>query len=122
MSGEPERHAPAREEVDRLYERLKELQEPKGYQFNRDDSYTRPLLEQLLVVRARYGYMACPCRFANGSRELDQDIICPCAYRAEDVREYGSCFCGLYVSPEWNEGRVPHVYVPERRPPGNIKF
>jgi ferredoxin-thioredoxin reductase catalytic subunit len=32
------------------------------------------------------------------------------------VKEYGSCYCNLYVSKEWNEETSPHVYVPERRP------
>jgi len=38
-------------------------------------------------------------------------------YREADVREFGSCYCQLYVSYEWNEGKIPHVIVPERRPP-----
>jgi ferredoxin-thioredoxin reductase catalytic chain len=37
-------------------------------------------------------------------------------YRAEDVREFGSCYCSLYVSQAWNEGKIPHDYVPECRP------
>ena len=66
--------------------------------------------------------MSCPCRLASGSREWDQDIICPCLYREEDVSEYGSCYCGLYVSKEWNEGKIPHGYVPERRPPEKFQY
>ncbi|MDL2216240.1 ferredoxin:thioredoxin reductase [Desulfovibrio sp. OttesenSCG-928-M14] len=110
------------EEVQKLHDTLKKLQEPRGYFFNNDDSLTWPLLKELLVTKARYGYMACPCRIANGSRELDKDIICPCTYREEDVKEYGACFCGLYVKQEWNEGAIPKVYVPERRPPEKIQF
>lgn len=60
--------------------------------------------------------MSCPCRLASGSREWDQDIICPCLYREEDVSEYGSCYCGLYVSKEWNDGLRDKTPVPERRP------
>lgn len=122
MSNAVKQHAPTQEEVDKLHEQLRKIQEPKGYLFNKDYGYTCPLLEQLLVTRARYGYMACPCRFANGTYELDKDIICPCAYRADDVKEYGACFCGLYVSRDWNEGKIPHAYVPERRPPDKIRF
>ena len=104
-------------EVENLYEMLKRIQEPKGYFFNRDKSRTLELLQALLTNKKRYGYMACPCRLACGDREWDKDIICPCAYREADVREYGSCYCNLYVSKEWNEGKVPRVFVPERRPP-----
>jgi ferredoxin-thioredoxin reductase catalytic chain len=103
-------------EVEKLYETLKVIQEPKGYYFNKDRERTLDLLQALLKNRERYGYMVCPCRLASGDREWDKDIICPCAYREMDVKEYGSCYCNLYVSKEWNEGEASHPYVPERRP------
>lgn len=99
-----------------LYEQLRKIQEPKGYYFNRDKTLVMELMEGLLANKNRYGYMCCPCRLASGDREKDKDIICPCAYREEDVRQYGSCYCALYVSTQWNEGKIPHEYVPERRP------
>lgn len=103
-----------------LYETLKKIQEPKGYFFNDDMSMTMPLLEGLLANKDAYGYMACPCRLPNGSFAEDKDIVCPCVYREPDVEEYGACFCGLYVSKEWNEETIERVVVPERRPPENI--
>ena len=104
-------------EVQKLYETLKRLQEPRGYFFNTDTTMTTEVLTGLLKNKARYDYMSCPCRLASGDREKDKDILCPCAYREADVREYGSCYCNLYVSKDWNEGRIPRVIVPERRPP-----
>jgi ferredoxin-thioredoxin reductase catalytic subunit len=104
-------------EVEKLYEMLRKLQEPKGYLFSRDRERVFDLLSALLINRERYEYMCCPCRLASGDRDRDRDITCPCVYREADVREYGSCYCNLYVSPEWNEGKIPEVYVPERRPP-----
>jgi ferredoxin-thioredoxin reductase catalytic subunit len=101
---------------------LRGVQEPKGYYFNSDRDRAMELLEGLLVNKHRYGYMCCPCRLASGDREQDADIICPCAYREADVKEYGSCYCNLYVSDDWNHGRVPHVCVPERRPPEKCPF
>jgi ferredoxin-thioredoxin reductase catalytic subunit len=109
-------------DVEKLYETLKKVQEPKGYFFNKDMDRTRELLEGLLKNKERYGYMACPCRLASGDREWDKDIICPCVYRAPDVEEYGSCYCNLYVSKEWNDGTIPHTFVPERRPPEKVRF
>ncbi|MBN1105148.1 MAG: ferredoxin:thioredoxin reductase [Deltaproteobacteria bacterium] len=104
-------------EAENLYETLKKIQEPKGYFFSRDRERVMDLIEGLLENRRRYGYMACPCRLASGDRKKDEDILCPCAYREADVKEYGSCYCNLYVTEAWNEGKIPHVYVPERRPP-----
>ena len=103
-------------DVEKLYEMLRKVQEPKGFFFNRDRERVLELLEGLLLNKDRYGYMACPCRLASGNREQDKDIICPCEYREPDVKEFGSCYCNLYVSTAWNEGEVPHEYVPERRP------
>ena len=102
--------------AEQLYEVLKKVQEPQGFFFNKDKQRVFDLLRGLLTNKSRYGYMCCPCRLAAGSREVDRDIICPCVYREPDVKESGSCYCGLYVSKEWNEGKVKHVYVPERRP------
>lgn len=105
---------------EELYEKLKSVQEPKGYYFNKDTELVFELLNALLANKERYGYMTCPCRLASGEREKDKDIICPCDYREADVREYGSCYCQLYVSRQWNEGSIAHVTVPERRPPEKI--
>jgi ferredoxin-thioredoxin reductase catalytic subunit len=103
-----------------LYDRLKPLQEKKGYFFNQDSHMVMELLKMLLVNKERYGHMACPCRLASGNYEMDKDIVCPCVYREPDVSEYGTCFCGLYASQEWNEGKKPMRLVPERRPPEKV--
>ncbi len=102
--------------VEQLYEMLKKIQDPKGYFFNKDKDVVFDLLKGLLINKERYGYMSCPCRLASGNYEKDKDIICPCVYRAPDVEEFGSCYCNLYVSKKWNDGSIPNVYVPERRP------
>ena len=100
-----------------LYERLRRVNEPKGYFFNSNDhQMVMELIEGLLLNKERYGYMCCPCRLASGDRVADRDITCPCVYREPDVAEYGACYCALYVSKEWNDGTIPHPYVPERRP------
>jgi ferredoxin-thioredoxin reductase catalytic subunit len=102
--------------VEQLCAQLAKINEPKGYYFNTDKILVTDLLEALLTNKERYGYMVCPCRLASGDRKKDQDIICPCVYRTEDVAQFGSCYCNLYVSKEWNEGKIKHEYVPERRP------
>ena len=109
-------------DVEKLYEMLKKTQEPKGYFFNNNMAHVNQLLEALLVNRERYGYMSCPCRLASSDREKDKDIICPCVYREPDIKEYGSCYCSLYVSKEWNEGKIERDYVPERRPDEKFVF
>ncbi len=107
-------------DAEELYEMLKKSQEPKGYFFNKDRERVMDLMAALLFNKERYGYMGCPCRLVSGDKQNDRDIICPCVYRTPDVEEFGSCYCNLYVSKEWNEEKIPHPYVPERRPPEKI--
>ena len=108
--------------VEQLYEQLKKIQEPKGYFFNKDKALVLELLEGLIANKDRYGYMSCPCRLSSGDRDHDKDIICPCVYRTDDVEEFGSCYCSLYVSDAWNSGKVEKQYVPERRPAEKLLF
>ena len=109
-------------DASELYGKLKKIQEPKGYYFSNHHERVMELLDALLVNKERYGYMVCPCRLASGERDNDRDIICPCDYREPDVAEFGSCYCNLYVSREWNEGKIDQEYVPERRPPEKMFF
>ena len=104
------------EKIDVLYERLDKDAEASGYHLNPDREFTRGLVEGLLVNEARYGYQACPCRLATGDKQQDLDIICPCDYRDPDLVDWGACYCALYVSEDWNEDRIEHRAVPERRP------
>lgn len=107
-------------DASELHGKLKGFQEKKGYFFNSDSKMVMELLEMLLVNKERYGHMACPCRLASGNFEMDRDIVCPCVYREEDVKQYGQCFCGLYVSREFLEKGLPACVVPERRPPEKL--
>ncbi len=109
-------------DAQELYERMKKVQEAKGFYFNQDKERTFELLEALLVNKARHGYMGCPCRLLSGDRQADRDIICPCVYSVPDIQEYGSCYCNLYVSQDWNSGKISHEYVPERRPLEKMTF
>lgn len=104
-------------DAEKLYETLKKIQEPKGFFFSTEKEHVMALMEALLLNKNRYGYMSCPCRLASGDRKADADILCPCKYRDPDVAEYGSCYCNLYVTKDWNEGKIPRAYVPERRDP-----
>jgi ferredoxin-thioredoxin reductase catalytic chain len=70
----------------------------------------------MLVNERRYGYWACPCRLASGVKKEDLDIICPCDYRDPDIADYGTCYCGLYVSQDVVDGKRKAARIPERRP------
>jgi len=104
-------------DVDALYETLDREAEQGGYHLNPDEEFTKNLIRGMLINEDRFGYWACPCRLASGTKEADLDIICPCDYRDQDLVEYGACYCALYVSKEVVEGKKKVDSIPERRPP-----
>lgn len=116
MNGEP-----TPEEIEALYRKLDREAESGGYHLNPDAGFTRELVRGLLVNQRRYGYPSCPCRLAAGVKEEDLDIICPCDYRDADLAEYGSCYCGLYVSQAVLRGEKAIGSIPERRPPEEVR-
>lgn len=103
--------------VERYREVLRKHAERQGLIMSLDWDEVKPLLEGLLTNGERYGLRTCPCRPAFGEREKDVDIVCPCVYAKPDVEEHGACYCWLFVSQEWADGTIPHIQVPERRPP-----
>ena len=98
-----------------LYQRLQREGAAAGYYLNPDVDFVLDLMDGLLTNEQRYGYWACPCRLADGVRENDLDIICPCDYRAPDLEEYGACYCALYVSEQIAAEKESEPVVPDRR-------
>jgi ferredoxin-thioredoxin reductase catalytic subunit/glutaredoxin len=85
------------------------------WELTRDEKLLQILREGFATNWNRYGYFSCPCRLADGEREVDKDIICPCAYAKPDIDEYGHCYCGLYLAKEFfTSGKQP-TSIPERR-------
>lgn len=108
-------------EVETLFNRLNREAKEGGYNLNPDAEFTKELIKSLLINEKRYGYQACPCRLASGSKEEDLDIICPCDYRDADVSEYGACYCALYVSSAIARSERIAESIPERRPPPEVR-
>ena len=105
------------QDIEKTYQRLNKYAESSGYHLNPDVDFTKGIIRGLLVNQKRYGYWACPCRLADGIKEYDLDIICPCDYRDADLNEHGACYCGLYVSQEVIDGKIAPTSIPERRLP-----
>ena len=120
MSSEVGKAEVTRGEVERLFARLDQEAESAGYHLNPDREFTLGLIEGMLVNERRYGYWACPCRLASGVKKEDLDIVCPCDYRDPDIADYGTCYCGLYVSQDVVDGKRKAARIPERRPPGGM--
>lgn len=87
----------------------------QGWALNYDRQFVKTLINGLAENYNRYGYYLCPCREGWAEREKDKDIICPCIYADPDIKQYGHCFCGLYLSREHCKNRKEVQSIPERR-------
>ncbi|MDO9537537.1 MAG: ferredoxin-thioredoxin reductase catalytic domain-containing protein [Thermoplasmata archaeon] len=105
-----------KEEINKLFAKLDTDARKSGYFLNPDSDFTRELVEGLIANEKRYGHQACPCRLADGVRQEDLDIICPCDYRDADIENFGACYCALYVSKDIAEGKVQAEPLPDQRP------
>lgn len=105
------------DEIESIHKKLYKEAELSGYHLNPDAQFAKDLVGGLIVNKNRYGYMACPCRLASGIEDEDLDIICPCDYRDTDLNDFGSCYCGLYVSGRILIGEKNLEPIPERRSP-----
>jgi ferredoxin-thioredoxin reductase catalytic subunit len=87
-----------------------------GWALIPDEEFYGYLIEGLLENYRRYGFFQCPCRDSYGQRAMDSDIACPCIYADADIREYGRCYCNLFLSPEAARNDPDPEQIPERRP------
>ena len=101
--------------LEQVREKAENDAKTHGYYVTSDKEILQDLLEGLLKNEERYGYPSCPCRLASGKIEYDRDIICPCDYRDPDIKEYGFCYCALYVRKDVHDGKKAIEPIPERR-------
>lgn len=102
--------------IDDVYRFVRSVAQHQGWELHPDETFLRDIVEGLLANYNRHGYFLCPCRDGAGTRDEDQDIVCPCVYNIPDQDEFGHCFCGLFLSREFARlARVPEQ-IPERRP------
>ena len=102
--------------LDKVRSRAELDARSRGMYLTPDEELLKDLFLGLKENEERYGYPSCPCRIASGNFELDRDIICPCDYRDPDVKEYGTCYCCLYVNKDVSEEKQEPGPIPERRP------
>ena len=94
----------------------KQVAEKNDWILNKDEKTFNDLIDGLIDNKKMYGYQSCPCRLASGKRDLDRDLICPCDYASADIKDYGACYCNLYLRPDFYKLGVDFISVPERRP------
>jgi ferredoxin-thioredoxin reductase catalytic subunit len=99
-----------------MTEYVQQVAKKQEWILNRDIQTFDDLIEGLVNNKRSLGYQSCPCRLASGNRDLDRDLICPCDYASDDIKEHDACYCNLYLSPDFYKKGVEFINVPERRP------
>ena len=95
---------------------IRSVADHKGWIVNREPGFVEDLVEGFKTNFSRYGFFQCPCRDSYGDRTKDKDIMCPCEYAQADIDEYGQCFCGLFLAPDFYDSHDEIDGIPERRP------
>ncbi|ABR55893.1 DUF3422 family protein [Methanococcus aeolicus] len=76
------------------YNKVELFSEYSGYYLNPDKDYVLNVLNTQLKNQEN-GIKYCPCKLGN--------VPCPCPDVKHEIKTYGHCFCGLYVSNEYIE-------------------
>jgi len=87
-----------------------------GWSLRLNSEFTQNILQGLQANLDNYGCLLCPCRDSWGEKGKDQDILCPCHYAAADIKEFGHCYCGLFLSKEFAASQEEPEGIPDRRP------
>ena len=103
------------EDYLKIFERVAEK---RGWRVNPDRELVLEFARGLIQNKSQYGIATCPCRLVTGKKEVDRLIICPCVYAEDDIKEYGRCYCGLYLSKE----KEPADNVPDRHAKYYLEF
>lgn len=105
------------ESKKKMKEFVKKVADIQGWILNRDNETLNNLIEGLVENKILLGYKSCPCRLPCGNRDLDKDLICPCIYSQNDIREYRTCYCNLFMGADYYTiVKKPYLQIPERRP------
>ncbi len=92
---------------------FKRVAEKKEWEVNPDNDLLLSFAEGLIINREKHGMPLCPCRLATGKKEVDRLITCPCVYAPKDIKEYNRCYCGLYVSKNYEEKKDVATPIPD---------
>lgn len=106
--------------IDEIESEIRAVADADGYTLNPDREVTGGIIEGIAANEEKLGYWRCPCRMSAGDRIQDLDIICPCEYRDADLRDYGRCYCALYVTRDYLDRGAPADPIPERRPAAKL--
>ena len=81
-----------------IRERLQAYAESQGFILNPDKERQDLVIKGLHNNAVKRGAEYCPCRVRTGDVEADKEIICPCIYHKDEIKEKGYCHCNLFYA------------------------
>ena len=81
-----------------IKERLDNYLRGTDFVYYPDPDVVERVIQGLAKRQAKTGHAYCPCRLVTGKPEMDQKIVCPCAYHAEEIAKQGFCHCRLFAA------------------------
>lgn len=70
------------------------------FELNPVQKQCETVLTGLARNQVRFGEPYCPCRLRSGDPEKDREIICPCVYHEDEIKNEGHCHCNLFFSED----------------------
>jgi ferredoxin-thioredoxin reductase catalytic chain len=72
----------------------------RDWKVNPNEKQLGAVIKGLARNTTRFGEQYCPCRMRTGDLEKDKEIICPCIYHEDEVKNDGYCHCRLFFGSE----------------------
>ena len=82
----------------------------KGWSIQPDQKKRQALLKTM-AKKAKGNVIICPCKaYVEGIIPI-ADVACPCAEAGEDIKNNGSCHCGMFCTkkPEYGKYAAPAI-------------
>jgi ferredoxin-thioredoxin reductase catalytic subunit len=83
--------------IEELKQKSQEYADSQGFLLQPDEKILNMILTGLLNNSIKHGEIYCPCRRVTGDKAEDKNIICPCIYHKDEIKEDGHCKCLLFV-------------------------
>lgn len=80
-------------EIEELKKQSEAYAKSAGIKLNPDKQIVNSIIKGLLKNKETKGDIYCPCRIPTG----DKEIVCPCIFHMNEIKEEGHCKCRLFV-------------------------
>ena len=86
---------------EEVLEISKRYADSQGFKLNPNKKALDMIIKGLVDNEKKHGFRYCPCRAITGDKEKDKKIICPCFWHKDEIKKWGHCLCGLFVSKQY---------------------